>query len=268
MTAAIPIGDRRVTPARYVELIVTLAARTLKVRYRGSFLGVYWSLSNPLLMTGVYTLIFGTAFSRSYGGSVQKYMLAVFVALTVMAFFSAATTQALSSVVSSGPLLNKVELPFSIFPLSFVAANVFQLAVGTIPLLVIVTAFQTRSVVHVIALIGPLLGLILTSVGFSLATSALYVFFRDLPYLYELFTFVLYMTTPIFYPASLIPESVRPWLVANPLSAIVESTRVVTLGSAPLSLATVAGPVGAGLVTLAVGAVVFAVLRNDFMDLL
>ena len=266
-TARAPVGSRRVGFARYCEIVATLAARTLKVRYRGSILGVYWSLSNPLLMTGVYTLIFGTAFARYYGNSVPEYTLAVFVGLAVLTFFTASTTQALASVVTGGGLLNKLELPFSAFPLAAIAANVFQLAVGTLPLLVAVTVWRTHSLLHVVALTGPLGGLILTSCGIGLLTGALYVFFRDLPYLYELFCFVLYMTSPIFYPLDLVPPSVRGWMVLNPLATIVESTRTVVLmpGTVP---AEAFSPLLVGAIVLAIGATAFAVLRNDFMDLL
>jgi ABC-type polysaccharide/polyol phosphate export permease len=268
VSVAHTVGDRHVGLARYWELIVTLAARTLKVRYRGSLLGVFWSLANPLLMTGVYTLIFGTAFARYYNGSVPDYTLAVFVALAVLAFFTASTTQALQSVVSGGGLLNKVELPFSVFPLSYVAANAFQLAIGALPLLIVVTALRTHSAAHVIALAGPIVGLVLTSIGFSLLTSALFVFFRDLPYIYEVFSFILYMTSPVFYPASLVPQGVRVWVGFNPLATIVEATRAIALRAGPIPLDGVFAPIGAGLIATAVGAIVFAILRSDFMDLL
>ncbi|WP_275575054.1 ABC transporter permease [Neosynechococcus sphagnicola] len=72
---------------RYWELLQVLIARQLKVRYRGSLLGVYWSLLNPLLMTGLYTAIFGAAFKSYYGDSVLNYVLAVFTGLVVIKFF-------------------------------------------------------------------------------------------------------------------------------------------------------------------------------------
>ncbi|MFM7370584.1 MAG: ABC transporter permease, partial [Sphaerospermopsis kisseleviana] len=96
---------------RYWELLQVLVSRTLKVRYRGSFLGVYWSLLNPLIMTGLYTAIFGVTFASYYGNSIINYVLAAFTGLVVINFFSASTSQALVSVVNNGALLNKIQLP-------------------------------------------------------------------------------------------------------------------------------------------------------------
>jgi lipopolysaccharide transport system permease protein len=265
---AIQPARRQSTLGRYVDLIITLAARSLKVRYRGSFLGVYWSLSNPVLMTGVYSIIFGTAFASYYDHSIANYMLAVFTGLAVLSFFSAATSQALTSVVGNGGLLNKIQLPYSVFPLSYIAANVFQLAVGTFPVLALVTMIRAHSAFKFLLLLAPLTGLILVVTGFALALSALFVFFRDLPYLYELVMFVMMMTTPIFYPAALVPEGVRPYLALNPLATIVESVRSIALSNGMPTFGQLLLPLGTGVVSLLVGGAIFALLRNEFMDLL
>ncbi|BDE07664.1 transport permease protein [Vulcanimicrobium alpinum] len=254
--------------ATYAALVSTLAARNLKIRYRGSSLGVFWSLSNPLLMTGVYTAIFGTAFAKYYGGSIFDYVLAVFVALSVLAFFSSATSQALSSIVAGGPLLNKIALPCSAFPVSTVTANTFQLVIGTVPLLMIVALLRTHSIINVAAIAGPLAGLILTSMGVALALAALYVYFRDLAYLYEVVTFIIYMTTPVFYPASFVPPSVRTYLELNPVAVIVSSLRDIVLNPQMPHLRAIALPVVTGFAVFALGIAIFAPLRRDFLDLL
>ena len=102
----------------YLELLQVLVGRNLKVRYRGSFLGIYWSLLNPLIMTGLYTAIFGATFAKYYNDSIVNYVLAALTGLIVINFFSASTMQALTSVVGNGALLNKIRLPVSVFPVS------------------------------------------------------------------------------------------------------------------------------------------------------
>ncbi|MFM9158550.1 MAG: ABC transporter permease, partial [Dolichospermum sp.] len=136
---------------RYWELLYVLVVRTLKVRYRGSFLGVYWSLLNPLIMTALYTAIFGATFASYYSNSIINYMLAAMTGLLVINFFSACTSQALASVVSNGALLNKIQLPVSVFPVSMIAANVFQFSVGAFPLLAIITLITSKNLVNVLA---------------------------------------------------------------------------------------------------------------------
>ncbi|WP_193197648.1 ABC transporter permease [Nostoc sp. MG11] len=253
---------------RYWELLHVLVERNLKVRYRGSFLGVYWSLLNPLIMTGLYTAIFGTTFASYYGNSILNYMLAAFTGLVVINFFSASTSQALSSVVSNGSLLNKIRLPVSIFPLSMIAANVFQFAIGVLPLLAIMTFFNSKSLVNVLALIFPILALILVCIGIGFFVSALYVFFRDLPYFYELVVFVLWISSPVFYPAAIVPKVVQPFLGLNPLSPIIESLRQITLSGAPPDLNLVWGALLSSVIILSLGWACFQLWRHQFMDLL
>ena len=253
---------------RYYELLSMLASRTLKTRYRGSVLGVFWSLSNPLLMTCVYTLIFGSNFASFYGNSISNYVFATMIGLFVLNFFSQTSGQALTSVVSNGGLLNKVRLPISIFPMAFVASNAFQFAVGPLLLLAVITLYKSHSVVNLIALCIPLTGLLLTTIGFSLVTSALYVYFRDLPYMYEILMFVVWMTSPIFYPAAFVPARVQPYLAINPLTFTVGSIRQLALAPNVPDVHLMISSLLVGIVVAAAGAGVFFARKRDFMDLL
>jgi ABC-type polysaccharide/polyol phosphate export permease len=72
---------------RYWELVSVLAGREIKVRYRGSLLGVYWSLFNPLIMTALYGAIFGAVFKKYYHDSIGEYALATFTGLAVIHFY-------------------------------------------------------------------------------------------------------------------------------------------------------------------------------------
>lgn len=268
MTLSVKNNSTLSQAQRYWELLYVLVERNLKVRYRGSFLGVYWSLLNPLLMTGVYTGIFGTAFSSYYGNSIINYTLAAFTGLVVINFFSAATSQALASVVANGVLLNKIRLPISIFPVSMIAANVFQFTVGVLPLLAIVTLVKSKSLLNVLALVLPLLALTLVCAGVGFLVSALYVFFRDLPYFYEVVVFLLWMSSPIFYPAAIVPKTVQQFLGLNPLSPTIESIRQIALSGALPDLSLIGQALLSGVLFLTLGWVCFQWWRSEFMDLL
>jgi ABC-type polysaccharide/polyol phosphate export permease len=253
---------------RYWELLNVLVSRNLKVRYRGSFLGVYWSLFNPIIMTSLYTAIFGATFAKYYNNSVLNYVLAAFTGLVVINFFSASTSQALSSVVANGSLLNKIRLPVSVFPVSMIAGNVFQFAIGTLPLLALMALITSKSLVNVIALILPFLALVLVSTGVGFLASALYVFFRDLPYFYELVVFMLSIGTPIFYPAAIVPEKFKIIFNLNPLSPIIESFRQIALSGAEPDLTLVLGALLSGIIILSIGWICFQLWHSHFMDLL
>jgi ABC-2 type transport system permease protein/lipopolysaccharide transport system permease protein len=267
--AGVLVRDHDPSPARrYWDIVRMLAVRSLKVRYRGSALGVYWSLSNPLIMTAIYSAIFGTAFAKYYGNSVVNYVLACFTGLVVLNFFSQTSSQALTSIVSNGALLNKMRLPVSAFPLSLVLANLFQYAVGVVPLLVAVTLYVSHSPLHCVYLIVPSIALLMVTVGFSLGMAALFVFFRDLPYLYELVVFALWITSPIFYPIDLVPAGVRHWVTLNPIADIIELVRTIVFTQGPPTGAAMFNALTVSAVTLVAGVLIFRLTENDFMDLI
>jgi ABC-type polysaccharide/polyol phosphate export permease len=253
---------------RYWDLLRVLVKRNLKVRYRGSFLGAYWSLLNPLIMTGLYTAIFGKVFVSYYNDSLPKYILAAFTGLIVVNFFSASTTQALTSVVANGSLLNKVRLPVSIFPVSMLMANAVQFFISSLPLLILVTLITSSNPLLIPLLLVPIFSLMLVCAGIGFLTSALYVFFRDLPYFFELIVFVLWLSSPIFYPAEIVPEQLKPFLVLNPLFPIIVSIRHITvLGELP-DFHLLFGSLLSGIIMFGIGWGCFQWWRSQFMDLL
>lgn len=219
-------------------------------------------------MMGIYTAIFGAEFSSYYDNSIFNYVLAAFTGLVVTNFYAASTSQALASVVSNGSLLNKIRLPVGIFPVSTIAANLFQFAVGVLPLLAIMTLVITKNPLHIIALLLPIISLTLVCMGVGFFVSALFVFFRDLGYFYELVCFVLWISSPVFYPAEIVPAQVQPFLIINPLVPIIENLREITLSGTlpdPISLG---GSILSGAIILTLGWTFFQWLRPQFMDLL
>ncbi|TRU96807.1 MAG: ABC transporter permease [Microcystis wesenbergii Mw_QC_S_20081001_S30D] len=269
----IPMTDLRAktrwsTARRYYELLSVLVERNLKGRYRGSFLGVYWSLLNPVIMTALYTAIFGTVFASYFDNSIVNYVLAAFTGLVVINFFNASTNQALPSIVSNGSILNKIRLPVSIFPVSMVVANIFQFAISIFPLLAIVTLWKSQSLINVIALIFPVIGLSLVCTGVGFFVSTLYVFFRDLPYFYEIVCFVAWISSPIFYPPEIIPPSVQPFLLLNPLLPVIESIRQLSLSHGLPDFGLIFQSLLGGIIILGIGWTCFRLWRHLFMDLL
>ena len=250
------------------ELLSVLVRRNLKRRYRGSFFGIYWSLLSPVIMTALYAAIFGTAFATYYNNSTFNYVLAAFTGLIIINFFASSTSQALVSVVDNGAIVNKIRLPLFVFPLSFIGANIFQLLMGVFPLLLIITLILSRSPINVIALLIPLSALFLVCAGISLFVSALYVFFRDLPYFYELFNFLLWISSPVFYPSEIVPENVKKILFLNPLLPIINSVRQISLSGNFPDITLMLTSLLSGIIVLTVGAIAFISWQNKFMDLL
>jgi ABC-type polysaccharide/polyol phosphate export permease len=253
---------------RYLELLEVLTLRHLNTRFRGSRLGVLWSLLNPAIMTGVYTAIFSKALLHYYGGSMWQYALAVFTGLITINLFSGATAQALYSIVGNGGLLNKIRLPINIFPISYVGSYLLQFAIGTLPLLIVLTAVTSRSALNVVALVLPLAALSMLCVGAALVVSVLFVYFRDLPYFYELVVFMLWITSPVFYPAAIVPQAVRQVLAFNPIAQVIGSLRQIALSGATPDLPLAGAALLSGFVVLLAGAAVIRSTRYRLMEML
>ena len=268
MKLALHKNSRQKQIQRYWELLHILVSRNLKIRYRGSFLGVYWSLLNPLIMTGLYTAIFGATFAKYYNNSIWNYVLAAFTGMVVFNFFSASTSQALVSVLENGLLLNKIRLPVSIFPVSMIGANVFQFLVGSLPLLAVMTLMNSKNIINLIALVFPFIALVLFSTGVGLLLSGLYIFFRDLPYFYELVSFVLWISSPVFYPVAIVPKNVRFFLELNPITPIIESLRQIVLSGNLPDFILIGNAFLGGIIFLSLGTICFHLWRPQFMDLL
>ncbi len=275
MTRSISGSHLRSQLRRNLELLQVLVDMNLYARYRGSFLGVYWSMLNPIIMMSIYTVIFGKNFAPYYripddphDNPILNYLLSALVGLITINFFTAATSQTLPSVVQNGSILNKVRLPVAVFPVSAIAANIFQFLIGSMPLLVLITLVKSHNILNLIALPFPFIALILVSLGTGLTISALFVFFRDLPYFYELVVFVISLTTPVFYPATIVPDKFRFILALNPLSSIMESFRQIALKEQLPDLMAIVYALMSGIIVFVVGFVVFRKLQGEFMDLL
>ncbi len=264
-TTFAPVRSRLL--GREIDLVRITALRQLKVRYRGTALGVLWSFANPILMTLLYTAIFGAAFGAYYG-SVARYLISAFVAVVVVTYFLQGVGEALPSIVANGGLLNKIAIPKHVFPLASVVANTFQQCVTTFPVVLVMTAVLTRDPIRVLVVAALLVAVVALTAGFAFAFSTLYVFFRDLPYIWSLIGFVLWLSSPVFYPAAFVSAQVRAWMAVNPVAVVMMTLRSVVVDRGPIAWSSVAAAIGVSLVVLVIGVALFRALRDDFMDLL
>ena len=217
-------------------------------------------------MTGVYYAIFGLQFSRYYNHSPIQYAISVYVGLVAVTFFVGATSNALTSIVSSGLLLTKVRVQPEVFPDASVMAYAFQLLVGSVPIFAVLLLLTNHDPLRLLLLPFALAALVCTAVGVGEVVAALYVYFRDIPHLYDLFMFLLWMTTPIFYPFAIVPEHVRGVLMWNPLYPLVSSLRYIVIGNGPVDWMLFAAALAVGALSLVVGRLLFTWMRPGFAD--
>jgi lipopolysaccharide transport system permease protein len=256
------------------RLIAQFIRREIEGKYRGSVLGIFWSLATPLVMLAVYTFVFGIVFRArwpgrgSEEGSLADFAIVLFAGTTVFNIFSETVARAPGMVVNVPGYVKKVIFPLEILPFSVLGAALFN-AVICLGLLVVLNGIMHGLVPWTLLLVPVVVApVILLALGVSWFLSSLGVYLRDVSNIVGVVLQVLFFATPIFYPVSVVPESLRWLLNINPLTHMVEMFRGVCLfGSAPDPLI-LAGSLAIGLVVAWLGQVWFNVTRKGFADVL
>ncbi len=261
----------------YRFLLMNLVSRDLKVKYRRSVLGMVWSVLNPLLMSTVMALVFGTLFSRmadasqlplvAATGEPPAFIVYVLTGQLIFAFFSESTNTAMDSVLGNAQLIKKVYIPKYIFPLEKVMFSFINTLFAMISLVIIL--LFTWSSISIWVLLAPVVLLLLFTfcLGMGLVLSALVVFFRDIKHLYSVLVMALTYMTPIFYSESIFDNySLVTYVVKlNPMYWYVGMFRdVVVYGTAPeprMWIATIA----CSVVALVAGLIIFRKTQDEFI---
>src|SRR3989344_9383990 len=165
----------------YREVVKNFVARDLKIRYKGSFLGFFWSFLNPLLNLAVLAVVFSFVIKAG----VSHFPLFLLIGILALQFLSASLLLSARSIIENCGLIKKIYLPREIFPLSVVIGNLVQLFFSLIILLLLLFVFQLFPD-PVWVLFPIILALqIVFIVGVSLVLASLSVYFRDVPILME-----------------------------------------------------------------------------------
>ncbi|MBQ9414120.1 MAG: ABC transporter permease [Clostridia bacterium] len=258
-----------------MPLLGNLTRRDLKVKYRRSFLGLAWSILNPLLTMLVLTQVFGLLLKIR----VENFPVYYIVGAAMWNFFTEATTGAMSSIIGSAALIKKVYIPQYIFPLEKCLYALVNLAFSMIAV-IIVMLFQLFPITWAAVLLFiPVLYCFIFSVGMSLILSSLTVYFRDILHLYGVLTTIWMYLTPIIYPISIIRDSVETSGAAafvygviqwNPMYHYVEYFRSVLMygtGQYTVLPGLIENLICAGFAvfTLAIGALIFKKAQRKFI---
>jgi len=222
---------------QHKELILQLAWRRIEGRYRGSMLGLSWALLEPLAMLAIYTFVFSFVFRARWGalpGEHGEFALFLFSGLTIYAVFSEAVNDAPQSILSSEVYVKQHVFPTETLAWVSMVAGLFRFAVSST--LLVIFYLATQGNLPVAALFMPLIMLpvMLLTLGVTWFLSSLGVFLRDLGQFVGLATTGLLFLSPIFYPASTIPERFHDLYFLNPFAGILEmSKRSLFQGLAP-----------------------------------
>ncbi|MBM3700839.1 MAG: ABC transporter permease, partial [Actinobacteria bacterium] len=177
----------------YRELLFSLTKKELKVKYRGSVLGFFWSLLNPVLMMLVYSFVFSMILRQG----IQEFAIFLLCALLPYNFFSNSVNYGSGSIISNANLVKKIYFPKEIIPLSIVLSNLINFLLELVVLFIVLSIFGYKFYMYLYLLPVVILVQVLFVSGISMLISALNVFFRDLQHLITILMLVWFFATPI-----------------------------------------------------------------------
>lgn len=247
---------------QYFFVIRELTAREVKRKYARSYLGILWSVLNPLLTMAVMSVIFSYMFKRS----IDNYALYYLTGNIFWTLFSVATNSAMTALVDNKMLLVKAKLPKHTFVLSRVYTALVNFGYTCIAYLFMLLVFRIKPTWTMLLFIPDVLLALLFATGIGYLLSILYVFFADIKYLYGVLLTLLMYVSAIFYPVSSLPPVVQKIIGFNPIYLTIYIAREsVVYNHVPhysawlkLLLATV--------ISLALGMLVFKKKENDVMQ--
>lgn len=249
---------------RYI--LTTLVSKDFKLKYRRSFLGVAWSILNPLLMMVVLSAVFSFMFKFE----IEHFPLYLILGTILFNLMANSTSSAMNSIIDSAPLIKKIKIEKIIFPLEKVLFELLNFAVSLIAVGIVLAYFMITSdvvfpTINVLFLPLLLIYMLLFSLGLGLLLSSLAVFFRDLIHLWGVIITAWTYATPLFYPVSLLDGWMATVMQFNPMYHYVTYFREIMMWNITPGLMENLICFGMALLTFLVGFFVFRKLEKRFI---
>ncbi|MFQ5786773.1 MAG: ABC transporter permease [Thermodesulfobacteriota bacterium] len=217
---------------KYKELLLNIAIREIKVRYKQSVLGIFWAILQPLSMMIVFTIIF-SRFARIPSDGIP-YPLFSYTALLPWTFFATSLSFAIPSLVSNSNLLTKIYFPREIFPIASILAAFVDFCIAAVIFLAILIFYKVNLTLSAFYIIPILLIQILLTLAVSLFASAVNVYYRDVKYALPFLIQLCMYLSPVIYPVSSVPDRFKSLYMLNPMAPIISGYRNVLLkGTSP-----------------------------------
>ncbi len=263
---------------KYRHLLRELVIKKIKLQYRNSVLGVFWTFLQPLLTMIVLTIVFSNLFGRD-SKEVVNYPVYLLTGRLLYEFFTQSTKKAMKSIRGSASIIKKVYVPKYIYPLSVVLSTfvTFLISLSVLVLVILFFNLTGRDPIpmtgYVAFAVVPIIILFIMCLGIGMFLATLDVFFKDIENLYDVFTMLLFYVTPIVYTIDKLGFSEGSWqamiLRLNPLCGIIDMFRAAVLHSAdfaayfdPFSLIYCGG---FAVAILLVGTLLFYKLQDKFI---
>lgn len=218
-------------------LIIEFIKRDVSLKYKGTFLGFFWSFLTPLIMVTIYTVVFSKILTPKWNVNFMSehfgYGVILYAGLIILNFFNEIFNKSTSVIKSNKNYVKRVVFPLEAFAIILTGSALFQLLINLIIITIIVIIFDAfnSNLIYIPFIILPL---IIFCIGASWIVSSISVFLQDTKHVVSLISSVLIFISPIFYPISAVPEKIAFIIYLNPLSIPVENLRnVLIFGLSP-----------------------------------
>ena len=211
--------------SKHLFLFEELVKRDFKQKYKGTVIGMAWSVLSPLLNLLVLRLVF----TQFFGRGMDHYTTYLFAGTVFFSFFKEATKGGMSALTSNASIFTKINVPKYLFLLSKNVSAVINFGLTLVVFFLFAAIDGVTFGWHFLMLLYPILYLILFNVGVGLILSAMYIFFRDTKYLYDVFTLLLHYCSAIFYYVDSYPAKLQGIFLINPVYLPIKYVRVITL---------------------------------------
>ena len=248
------------------DLCFALGRRDVTLRYRQTILGVVWVVLQPIVAGGVFSVIFGRVAGLQSGA--KSYFLFAYSGFVAWSVFQNALSRSAGSVLGQGHLVTKVFFPRLVLPISALFSTIVDFLVAAASLLVLFAFTGTPLGPQLFTL--PLWVALLGAMGLGIGTTAaaLSVRFRDVQHALPVLVQLLFYASPVAYATGAVPEHIRRWFVLNPLTGMLDGFRWAFLGTTPPSSLSVVTAIVGAVMSLIVGAVIFARFERHLADVI
>lgn len=246
---------------KYRHLLQELVKKDIKLKYRRSYLGILWTLIEPLLTMIVLSTVFGSL----YGRTDKTFPVYVLTGRLLYAYFANSTKACMRSIRSHSGMIKKVYVPKYIYPLSSVCSNYITFLISLIVLVAVSIVLRVNITYYILFAIVPLALLFVMAYGVGMILATMSVFFRDLEYLWSVALMIIMYTAAIFYPVEKLYENGKAWILElNPIYSLISLFRSAVF-STPIEVRHIVYAAVFSFGTLIIGTIMFYKKQDKFI---
>jgi ABC-2 type transport system permease protein len=247
---------------KYRFLLIELIKKDIKIKYRHSYLGILWTLIEPLLTMIVLSVVF----SKLRNNNDRNFPIYILTGRLLYTFFSNATKSAMKSIRSNGQMMKKVYVPKYIYPLSAILSQYVTFLISLVVLVAVSMYLNVKPTFHILEAVIPLLILCIMVLGVGLILAALGVFFRDIEHLWGVVLLLIMYCSAIFYSPVLLEEEGHEWILEyNPLYCIILNFRNSVLYGLSPDIKSLVYSAGFAITALIIGILIFYRKQDEFI---